>query len=64
MVGNTYSDEIYAFYARYGATLAYANDQLLILGRPSKYYIIYIDDLSKTKVPDMRDQLKKRLTGQ
>ncbi|MBU3679882.1 MAG: hypothetical protein FGM32_09805 [Candidatus Kapabacteria bacterium] len=61
MVGSTFSDEIYSFYSRYGATLAYLNEQLEVFGKQSTYYIIYIDDLSKTKVPDMYAQLRNRL---
>ena len=61
MVGSTYSDEIYAFYSRYGSTLAYKNDHQEVFGRTSRYYIFYIDDLSATKVPEMHQQLGARL---
>ena len=61
MVGSTHSDEIYAFYSRYGTTLAYANEELEVFGKKQKYYIFYIDDISKTKVPEMCAQLRSRL---
>jgi hypothetical protein len=61
MVGATVSEEIYRFYLRYGVKVAYqgpiqAGDRALVQG-----WIVYLDDISTSKVPEMYEQLSRRL---
>lgn len=66
MVGCATSEEIYRFYARYGMKLAYYGPM-----RPANQshahqsfkegWIVYTDDISTSKVPEMYEALKKRL---
>ena len=62
MVGWTSSEEIYLFYARYGMKLAYYGPMNTSNHGNSEGWIIYCDDLSESKVPEMYEALKKRLT--
>jgi hypothetical protein len=61
MVGWTSSEEIYRFYSRYGMKLAYYGPLRLSNHIISQGWIIYTDDLAASKVPEMYEQLKRRL---
>ncbi len=60
MVGSTISDEIYRFYERYGVKLAYHGPMQLEDGKLVQGWIVYLDDLATSKVPEMYEQLSKR----
>jgi hypothetical protein len=61
MVGATSSEDIYRFYSRYGMKLAYYGPFRLSNGTITDAWIIYTDDLASSKVPEMYEQLKRRL---
>jgi hypothetical protein len=61
MVGSTVSEEIYRFYSRFGAKLAYYGPMDYGEGGIIMSWIIYLDDIYSTKVPEMYEQLKRRL---
>lgn len=61
MVGCATSEEIYKFYARYGMKLAYYGPMKTPNHPYSDGWIIYCDDISESKVPEMYEALKKCL---
>lgn len=61
MVGMTVSEQICHFYQRYGVKLAYQGPMQLSDGNLVPGWIVYLDDLSSSKVPEMYEQLSKRL---
>jgi hypothetical protein len=61
MVGSTGSEEIYRFYARYGMKLAYYGPMRPMNQDYIEGWIIYCDDITQSKVPEMYEALKKRL---
>ena len=62
MVGSSVSEEIFQFYKRF-AKIAYQSDRVIIGGISTNFYIMYIDDLANTKIPELRDKLRERLLG-
>ena len=62
MVGATGSKEIYDFYNRYGMKLVYFGPVCLHGEQTSDAWIVYTDDVLKSKIPEMYEALKKRLT--
>lgn len=61
MVGCATSEEIYRFYARYGMKLAYYGPMKTLSGDYFDGWIIFCDDITESKVPEMYEALKKRL---
>lgn len=61
MVGNTVSEEIYRFYSRYGTKLAYYGPMDDGEGGFIDGWVVYQDDVLSSKVPEMYEQLKRRL---
>lgn len=61
MVGATISEEIYNFYARYGMKLVYFGPMKVMNDEYVDGWIVYTDDLSSSKVPEMYEQLSQRL---
>jgi hypothetical protein len=61
MVGSTASEEIYRFYLRYGVKLAYQGPMQVGDGGLVQGWIVYLDDISTSKVPEMYEQLSRRL---
>lgn len=61
MVGNTVSEELYLFYTRFGMKLAYYGPQNYGNAGDVHGWIIYLDDVSTSKIPAMYEALKKRL---
>jgi len=62
MVGMTVSEEIYHFYQRYGVKLVYQGPIQLSDGTLVPGWIVYLDDLTASKVPEMYEQLSKRFS--
>jgi hypothetical protein len=61
MVGNTVSEEIYRFYSRYGMKLAYFGPMANGEGGFIDGWVVYQDDILSSKIPEMYEQLKRRL---
>ncbi|MFN4984833.1 MAG: hypothetical protein ACK5GI_01640 [Ignavibacteria bacterium] len=62
MVGNTISEEIYRFYSRYGMKLAHYGPSDDGEGGFIPGWVVYQDDVASSKIPEMYEALKKRLT--
>ena len=61
MVGNTVSEDIYRFYNRYGMKLAYYGPMDDGEGGYIDGWVVYQDDILSSKIPEMYEQLKRRL---
>ncbi len=61
MVGNTVSEEIYRFYSRYGMKLACFGPMANGEGGFIDGWVVYQDDILSSKIPEMYEQLKRRL---
>lgn len=61
MVGATESREIFHFYERYGMKIAYFGPLFVHGEQTSDAWVVYSDDISNSKVPEMYEALKKRL---
>jgi hypothetical protein len=61
MVGSTVSEEIYRFYSRYGMKLAYFGPMADGEGGIIDGWVVYQDDILLSKIPEMYEQLKRRL---
>jgi hypothetical protein len=61
MVCITDAEDIYRFYSRFGAKLAYYGPTDDGDGGFIDGWVVYVDDVASTKIPEMYEQLKRRL---
>lgn len=61
MIGTAVSEEIYRFYLRYGVKVAYHGPMQVGDGKLVEGWIVYLDDITTSKVPEMYEQLSRRL---